>query len=101
LKYQLEVIIFFRLLYWLSCFIFPYNVYSILNPGIQDKIKIVVLGPGTLYGWLGFICDNGLKEGDICIFEPSKGTRRATLIFHPLEETHRPKSSGLYVEHLK
>jgi hypothetical protein len=67
----------------------------------RQNQKVGVLGLGTLYGWLGFICDNGLKEGDICIFEPSKGTRRVTLIFHPLEETHHPKSSGLYVEHLK
>jgi hypothetical protein len=52
-------------------------------------------------GWLDFICNNGLKEGDICIFEPSKGKSRVTLIFHPLEETHHPKSAGLYVEHLE
>ncbi|OQU79469.1 hypothetical protein SORBI_3008G148900 [Sorghum bicolor] len=45
-------------------------------------------------GWLDFICNNGLKEGDICIFEPSKGKSRVTLIFHPLEETHHPKSAG-------
>ncbi|KAF8692270.1 hypothetical protein HU200_039878 [Digitaria exilis] len=36
-------------------------------------------------GWLDFIDDNGLREGDICVFEPSKSEGRVTLIFHPLE----------------
>ncbi|CAL4905510.1 unnamed protein product, partial [Urochloa decumbens] len=45
-------------------------------------------------GWLDFIRDNSLREGDICVFEPSKSKRRVTLIFHPLEKIARPKSPG-------
>jgi hypothetical protein len=36
-------------------------------------------------GWLDFIEDNKLREGDICIFEASNSKGRVTLIFHPLE----------------
>ncbi|CAN6334731.1 unnamed protein product [Urochloa humidicola] len=50
-------------------------------------------------GWLDFIRDNRLREGDICVFEPSRTKRRATLTFHPLEEIVRPKSSGYVPSH--
>ncbi|PAN21622.2 hypothetical protein PAHAL_3G480700 [Panicum hallii] len=39
-------------------------------------------------GWMDFIRDNKLREGDICIFQPSKSKNGVTLIFHPLEESH-------------
>ncbi|KAL6622537.1 hypothetical protein ACP70R_032416 [Stipagrostis hirtigluma subsp. patula] len=45
-------------------------------------------------GWLDFIRDNRLKEGDICIFEPLKSQRRVTLIFHPLKNSCRSKPPG-------
>ncbi|KAF8733311.1 hypothetical protein HU200_014915 [Digitaria exilis] len=38
-------------------------------------------------GWMDFIRDNKLQEGDICIFQPSKSKNGVTLNFHPLEES--------------
>ncbi|GJN35346.1 hypothetical protein PR202_gb24104 [Eleusine coracana subsp. coracana] len=45
-------------------------------------------------GWLNFIHDNRLQEGDICIFQPSKGNDNMALIFYPLEESFRPQPPG-------
>nr|TKW29341.1 hypothetical protein SEVIR_3G389300v2 [Setaria viridis] len=56
-----------------------------------SKTWAITLGISTVgwyalsTGWLDFIQDNGLREGDICIFEPSKSKGRVTLTFHPLE----------------
>ncbi|KAL6622535.1 hypothetical protein ACP70R_032414 [Stipagrostis hirtigluma subsp. patula] len=51
-------------------------------------------------GWLDFIRDNGLQDGDICIFQPSKGKGDVTWIFHPLEESCRLQPPG-YVPYSK
>jgi hypothetical protein len=51
-------------------------------------------------GWLDFIEDNKLREGDICVFQPSKSKGRVNLIFHPLE-TNSKKAPGSYLEHLE
>jgi len=45
-------------------------------------------------GWIDFIRDNKLREGDICVFQPSKSKDGVTLIFHPLEENHRLQPLG-------
>lgn len=45
-------------------------------------------------GWIDFIRDNKLREGDICVFQPSKSKDGVTLIFHPLEENHRLQPPG-------
>ncbi|GJM95292.1 hypothetical protein PR202_ga12008 [Eleusine coracana subsp. coracana] len=45
-------------------------------------------------GWLNFIHDNRLQEGDICIFQPSKGNDNMALIFYPLEESFQPQPPG-------
>jgi hypothetical protein len=45
-------------------------------------------------GWMDFIRDNKLREGDICIFQPSKSKNGVTLIYHPLEENHRLQPLG-------
>ena len=45
-------------------------------------------------GWIDFIRDNKLREGDICVFQPSKSKDGETLIFHPLEENHRLQPPG-------
>ncbi|CAL4984235.1 unnamed protein product [Urochloa decumbens] len=56
-----------------------------------SKTWAITLGISTVgwyahsTGWLDFIEDNRLREGHICIFEPSKSKGRVTLIFHPLE----------------
>lgn len=52
-------------------------------------------------GWMDFICDNKLREGDICSFQPSKSKNGVALIFHPLEENHHQQPPGyiyIYVE---
>ncbi|KAJ1266100.1 hypothetical protein BS78_08G125500 [Paspalum vaginatum] len=45
-------------------------------------------------GWMDFVHDNKLKEGDICVFQPSKSKNGLALIFHPLEESRHPQPSG-------
>uniref|UniRef100_A0A0E0FDM5 TF-B3 domain-containing protein n=1 Tax=Oryza meridionalis TaxID=40149 RepID=A0A0E0FDM5_9ORYZ len=45
-------------------------------------------------GWLDFIRNNHLQEGDICVFEASKNKRGVALIFHPLKQSHHPKPPG-------
>ncbi|KAL6847021.1 hypothetical protein ACP4OV_022874 [Aristida adscensionis] len=45
-------------------------------------------------GWLDFISDNMLEDGDICIFELSKGKGGMTWIFHPLNERCRLSPPG-------
>ncbi|KAL6622536.1 hypothetical protein ACP70R_032415 [Stipagrostis hirtigluma subsp. patula] len=51
-------------------------------------------------GWLNFIHDNMLQDGDICIFQLSKSKRDVTWIFHPLEESCPPEPPG-YVGSIK
>lgn len=52
----------------------------------QSPWALTLLGCYALStGWLDFIDDNRLREGDICVFEPLKSEGRVTLIFHPLE----------------
>jgi hypothetical protein len=56
------------------------------------NLDIKTDGPHVLSsGWLNFIHDNGLQEGDICIFQPSKGNDNMALIFYPLEENCQPQ----------
>lgn len=38
-------------------------------------------------GWMDFILDNKLQEGDVCVFQPSKSKNGVALTFHPLEES--------------
>ncbi|XP_062201770.1 B3 domain-containing protein LOC_Os12g40080-like isoform X1 [Phragmites australis] len=45
-------------------------------------------------GWMDFIRDNNLQEGDICIFQPSRSRNGVVLIFHPLEESRCPQPPG-------
>ena len=32
--------------------------------------------------WAKFVHDNGLREGDVCVFELMKGARKATMTVH-------------------
>ncbi|XP_006664156.1 B3 domain-containing protein LOC_Os12g40080-like [Oryza brachyantha] len=45
-------------------------------------------------GWLDFIRDNHLQEGDTCVFEASKNKREVALIFHPLKQSLHSKPPG-------
>uniref|UniRef100_A0A0A9DH92 TF-B3 domain-containing protein n=1 Tax=Arundo donax TaxID=35708 RepID=A0A0A9DH92_ARUDO len=45
-------------------------------------------------GWMDFIQDNKLQEGDICVFQPSKSKNGVALIFHPLEESRCSQPPG-------
>ena len=42
-------------------------------------------------GWLGFVRDNNLREGDICAFEVSKNDSRVMITVHPLKESGHPE----------
>ncbi|KAM3272340.1 hypothetical protein ACQJBY_042471 [Aegilops geniculata] len=42
-------------------------------------------------GWLGFVRDNNLREGDICAFEVSKNDCRVMITVHPLKESGHPE----------
>ncbi|KAJ1266104.1 hypothetical protein BS78_08G125700 [Paspalum vaginatum] len=47
-------------------------------------------------GWMDFIHENKLQEGDICVFQPSKSKNGVSLIFHRLEESRHPQPPGYF-----
>ncbi|CAM0949209.1 unnamed protein product [Alopecurus aequalis] len=55
--------------------------------GVHFKIN----ADGTYHfsaGWLGFVQDNELQEGDICVFEVLKGQRSFTMAVHLLRASY-------------
>ncbi|KQJ86040.1 B3 domain-containing protein Os12g0591400 isoform X2 [Brachypodium distachyon] len=61
------------------------------------SFRVIIYGTSILpcitsTGWLEFVQDSKLQEGDICIFEISKSDGRVIMVIHSLEGGYHPPS---------